>query len=106
VHLEARLAPTVEIAVYYVAAEALANCAKHARASVVRISARVSPDLLYLSIDDDGIGGADRTKGSGLVGLIDRIEAFGGTVKITSPEGRGTTLEIRMPLDRSVRPPS
>jgi signal transduction histidine kinase len=104
VHLEARLAPTVEIAVYYVTAEALANCAKHARASRVTIAARVSPDLLYLSIDDDGVGGADRTKGSGLVGLIDRIEAFGGTVKITSPEGRGTTLEIRMPLDRSERP--
>jgi signal transduction histidine kinase len=98
VRIEARIPPSVEIAAYYVVAEALANSAKHARASVVTVDARVEGDVLHLSIRDDGIGGADPAKGSGLVGLIDRIEALGGTITITSPEGGGSTLQVRLPF--------
>jgi signal transduction histidine kinase len=99
VQIETRIPPTIEIAAYYVATEALANCAKHARASVVTVDARVQGDVLHLSITDDGVGGADPAKGSGLVGLIDRIEALGGTITVTSPQGGGSTLQVRLPFD-------
>jgi signal transduction histidine kinase len=99
VEIDARIRPSVEIAAYYVVAEALANCTKHARASVVAVQAHVAGDVLYLSITDDGVGGADPAKGSGLVGLIDRIEALGGTITVSSPQGGGTALEVRLPFD-------
>jgi signal transduction histidine kinase len=98
VQIETRIPPSVEIAAYYAVAEALANSAKHARASVVTVDARVEGDVLHLSVSDDGIGGADPAKGSGLVGLIDRIEALGGTITITSPQGGGSTLQVRLPF--------
>jgi signal transduction histidine kinase len=89
------------VAVYYVASEALTNAAKHACASMVHLALEADDASVQLSTRDDGVGGADPTRGSGLVGLRDRIEAFGGGVEVASPSGRGTVLVVRIPLDRS-----
>jgi signal transduction histidine kinase len=88
----------VEIAAYHVAAEALTNAAKYSDASVVRVSAAVVGQTLRLAIRDDGIGGADPVRGSGLTGLRDRVEAVGGTLTIESPPGEGTTVLVALPL--------
>jgi signal transduction histidine kinase len=77
----------------------LANAAKHAHASVVNVTIDASDAILELAIRDDGVGGADPSAGSGLVGLSDRIEALGGKLLVTSPSGKGTTLLIEVPLD-------
>ena len=95
--IEQRLPDSIEIAAYYVVAEALTNAAKHAVASEVKIRARNTIDSLSLSISDDGIGGADSGKGSGLVGLKDRIEVLGGRMQVDSPPGSGTMLDITIP---------
>ncbi|MCU1699722.1 MAG: histidine kinase,GAF protein [Mycobacterium sp.] len=79
-----RLPDSVEVAAYYVVAEALTNTAEHAQASEVNVSADTDGATLRLSIRDDGISGADFTKGSGLVGLHDRVEALGGRVQIST----------------------
>jgi signal transduction histidine kinase len=94
---EGRLPEPVEVAAYYVVSEALTNAAKHAHASVVRVELDTHDAILQLAIRDDGIGGAD-LRGSGLVGLSDRIEALGGTLQVTSPAGKGTILLIDVPL--------
>jgi signal transduction histidine kinase len=78
--------------------EALANAAKHARASAVHVELDTPDRGVRLAIRDDGIGGADPARGSGLTGLRDRIEAVGGTLEVTSPAGRGTTLLIQIPV--------
>jgi signal transduction histidine kinase len=88
----------VEVAAYYAVSEALANAAKHARASAVHIELDAPDATLRLAIRDDGIGGADPAKGSGLTGLRDRIEAVGGTLGVTSPARGGTTLLIKIPV--------
>jgi signal transduction histidine kinase len=88
----------VEVAAYYVVSEALTNAAKHAYASVVRVELGTDEAFLRLAVRDDGIGGADPVQGSGLLGLSDRIEALGGTLEITSPVGKGTTLLVEIPL--------
>ena len=93
-----RLPGHVEVAAYYAVSEALANAAKHARASAVHVELDTPDTVVRLAIRDDGIGGADPAKGSGLVGLSDRIEAVGGTLEVTSPAGNGTTLLIEIPL--------
>jgi signal transduction histidine kinase len=77
----------------------LANAAKHAHASVVNVELDTPDAILRLAIRDDGIGGADPGQGSGLLGLTDRIEALGGTLEVTSPAGKGTTLLIEVPLE-------
>lgn len=92
-----RLPPTVEAAAYYVAAESLTNVAKHANASVVELSAELDDAHLAVAIRDDGAGGADASRGSGLIGLIDRVEALGGTLVCDSPKGMGTTVSIEIP---------
>jgi signal transduction histidine kinase len=89
---------SVEVAAYYVVAEGLTNTAKHARASEVQVRAHTHDDNLCLVIRDDGNGGADPSKGSGLVGLTDRIEALGGRLQISSLTAAGTTLRINIPL--------
>jgi signal transduction histidine kinase len=89
----------VEVAAYYVVSEALTNAAKHAHASVVNIELDTRNAVLHLKIRDDGIGGADLSRGSGLLGLRDRIEALGGTLQVNSPAGNGTTLLIEVPLE-------
>jgi signal transduction histidine kinase len=98
-HAERRLPEPVEVATYYVVSEGLANAAKHAHASVVTVELDTHDAVLRLAIRDDGIGGADPGQGSGLVGLSDRIEALGGTLQVTSPAGKGTTLLIQVPLE-------
>jgi signal transduction histidine kinase len=96
---ERRLPEHVEVAVYYVVSEALTNVAKHAHASLVNVELDAGEKIVRLAIRDDGIGGADLGRGSGLVGLSDRIEALGGTLQLTSPSGSGTTLLIEIPLE-------
>jgi signal transduction histidine kinase len=99
-----RLPDYVEVAGYYVVAEALTNVTKHAQASQVHLAVKTEGDYLYLSIRDDGIGGADTGNGSGLIGLVDRVEALGGRIGITSHRGDGTSLDVRIPLARDAVP--
>ena len=93
-----RLPDHVEVAAYYAVSEALANAAKHARASVVHVELDTPNTVVRLAIRDDGIGGADPARGSGLTGLRDRVEALGGTLDVTSPARSGTTLLIKIPV--------
>jgi signal transduction histidine kinase len=95
---EVRLPEPVEVAAYYVVSEALTNAAKHAHASVVNIDVEAHRGVLTVSVRDDGAGGADPTAGSGLLGLKDRAEAIGGRISLRSPRGRGTSLELELPL--------
>ena len=96
--VDARLPQPVEVAAYYVVAEALTNAAKHARASVVRVDVGATDDALRLLVRDDGVGGADPSRGSGLIGLSDRVAAVGGRIEITSPPGGGTSLLVTIPV--------
>jgi signal transduction histidine kinase len=98
VQVEGPLPDEVEVAAYYVVAEALTNAAKHARASVVRMEVTSDDGTLTLMVRDDGSGGADPGGGSGLVGLRDRVEALGGTIKIDSPAGSGTCVLATLPI--------
>jgi signal transduction histidine kinase len=93
-----RLPDHVEVTAYYAVSEALANAAKHAHASAVHVELDTPDTAVRLRIRDDGIGGADPARGSGLTGLRDRIEAVGGTFDVTSPAGGGTTLLIEIPV--------
>ncbi|MDT5012656.1 MAG: hypothetical protein QOH57_4273 [Mycobacterium sp.] len=96
-----RLPDSLEVAAYYVVAEALANTAKHAQASAVKLSLEADDANVRLSIRDDGIGGADSRNGSGLIGLADRVEALGGQLQISSHYGRGTSLLATIPFEGS-----
>jgi signal transduction histidine kinase len=98
VEVPARLAEPVEVAAYYVVSETLANTAKHAHASVIHVRVQAGDDRLQLSVRDDGVGGATPGRGSGLVGLTDRVQALGGTITIHSPAGQGTRLQIDLPV--------
>jgi signal transduction histidine kinase len=100
VTVEGRLAEQVELAAYYAVAEALTNAAKHARATVVDVRVMANADRLDVWIRDDGLGGADIGRGSGLEGLMDRVRTLGGDMSLHSPSGRGTTIEISLPLNR------
>jgi signal transduction histidine kinase len=99
----ARLPEPVEVAAYYVVSEALANAAKHAQASVAHVQAQARDGHLHLTVRDDGVGGATPGGGSGLVGLADRVEALGGTIRLDSPVGQGTTLQVDLPTHRGDR---
>jgi signal transduction histidine kinase len=94
VQVQTPLPEPVEVAAYYAVAEALANAVKHAHASVVRVHARERTGRLHLLVRDDGVGGTDPARGSGLIGLTDRVQALGGTITVHSPIGGGTTLLI------------
>jgi signal transduction histidine kinase len=94
-----RLPENVEVAAYYVASEALANAAKHARASHIGLSLEPRGDRVVVSISDDGIGGADADGGSGLVGLRDRLAAVGGSIDVQSVTGAGTRITAEIPLE-------
>ena len=95
------LGQQAEAAAYFTASEALANTAKHAQASVIDLRVHGDDSALTLSIRDDGIGGADPSRGTGITGLKDRIEALGGTISVLSPPGHGTTLHVRLPVGPS-----
>ena len=101
VRLDSRLADQVEATAYFAVAEVLTNASRHASASHVWIAAEVADGVLRVSIRDDGLGGADARRGSGLTGLKDRIEAVGGTIRVESPPGSGTTIEVRIPIVQS-----
>jgi signal transduction histidine kinase len=93
-----RLPEAVETTAYFVVAEALTNVVKHAGADRARVRARPEGDWLTLEISDDGCGGAAPGRGSGLVGLSDRVQAAGGTISVTSPPGAGTAMSVILPL--------
>jgi len=95
----ARCPEPIEVAAYYVASEALANTMKHAQASHAEISLSTRHGSLLLSIRDDGVGGADPARGSGLAGLTDRVEALGGSIHLHSTAGAGTHITVDLPLN-------
>jgi signal transduction histidine kinase len=102
VRIDGRLPEPVEEAAYYVVSEALTNAAKHAGASAVHVEVDATADghgVLRVCIHDDGRGGADFTRGSGLVGLKDRVEALGGRFSVQSPVGGGTRLDATLRFD-------
>ena len=95
---DGRLPGSCEATAYYVAAEAFTNAAKHAKASAVDILIERADGTLTVQVRDNGIGGADTARGSGLVGLRDRVEAVGGTMTLDSPARAGTILTVRLPV--------
>ena len=98
--VEQHLPEHVEVNAYYVVAEALTNVAKHASASAVTVTAEAdaADEVLRVTVRDDGTGGADFTRGSGLMGLKDRVDAIGGRLLVDSPRGAGTSLRAEIPL--------
>ncbi|MDN3358563.1 GAF domain-containing sensor histidine kinase [Actinomadura sp. DC4] len=95
--VDRRLSEELEVTLYRVASEALTNVLKHAHASLTRVRLHRDGSRIHLAICDDGVGGADTTRGSGLTGLKDRVNALGGTVQITSPAGNGTSVLMTIP---------
>jgi signal transduction histidine kinase len=93
-----RLPGSCEITAYYVAAEAFTNAAKHAGASAVDIVIEEAAGTLRVQVRDVGAGGADATRGSGLTGPRDRVEAVGGSMTVDSPTGAGTVLTVLLPV--------
>lgn len=99
VRIDRRMPERVEVAAYYVVSEALTNAVEHTNTSVVRIRVDLSDGVLSLSVDDDGVGGADFGRGARLIGLEDRVEAVGGKIKIASLPGHGTSVQVRVPVE-------
>jgi signal transduction histidine kinase len=97
VEIEERLPEPLEVAAYYVVSESLANVAKHARATSVRIDVVKENGLLVLDVVDDGVGGADSERGSGLRGLADRVETLEGRLRVWTPRGGGTRVKAEIP---------
>jgi signal transduction histidine kinase len=95
---DGRFPEPVEVAAYYVVSEALTNAVKYADTPVVDVTVAVDGPALRVEVRDDGRGGADPAEGSGLLGLRDRVEAIGGTIRLTSPPGAGTSLRVELPL--------
>ena len=102
IDLDRRMPESVEVAAYYVAAESITNAIKHGDASAIEIQAKAHNGRLELVVRDDGVGGADPGRGSGIVGLRDRVAAIGGQMTIESPRGSGTTVRASLP---SMTPP-
>jgi signal transduction histidine kinase len=105
--VEDRLPDHVEISAYYIVAEALTNAVKHSGASLITVSAEVAQvdGALRLEVADDGVGGAEFSGGTGLLGLKDRVDALGGRIDLHSPRGRGTTLCVVLPLNQATAKP-
>ena len=98
VRADERLPEPVEVSAYYVVAEALTNAAKHSGASAVSVEVEVAGEALRVAVRDDGAGGADLARGTGLAGLKDRVEALGGRIFLDSRPGAGTSLQAEFPL--------
>jgi PAS domain S-box-containing protein len=96
--LDERLPEPLEAAAYYLIAEALTNVTKYAEASTVRVRVALSDTTVVVEVSDDGIGGADPAGGSGLRGLVDRVESLEGTLEVVSPAGVGTSLRAEIPV--------
>jgi signal transduction histidine kinase len=105
VRADGRLPEPIEVAVYYIVSEALTNTAKHGQASTVAVRVVADGDELRIGIRDDGAGGAEFGRGSGLVGLRDRVEALGGWITLQSEPGAGTSLEVELPVTQRVGAP-
>ncbi|WP_171906833.1 GAF domain-containing protein [Jiangella alba] len=101
-----RYPPPVEVAAYYIVSEALTNVTKHAQAKYAEVAVEERDDTLRLSVRDDGIGGAEQHRWSGLVGLRDRVEALGGSIDVLSPSGQGTVIRASLPVAPAVGEPS
>ena len=116
VDLPERPSPAIETALYYIVSEALTNAIKHSKASGISITiiadhagepfgigldGRGRAMFLHATISDDGIGGADASEGSGLIGLVDRVDALGGHITLDSPAGRGTRVSVELPVQPS-----
>jgi signal transduction histidine kinase len=97
VSIGSRLPEALEVAAYYLVSESLANVGKHAQASSVTVGVTRRATDVVVEITDDGVGGADEERGSGLRGLADRVEALGGRLRVWSPAGRGTRVRAEMP---------
>ena len=95
---DARFPPATEIAAWFVIAEAVTNAVRHARATRIVVSAKTEGEALSVTVEDDGIGGAQASGGSGLAGLSDRVAALGGRLELTSPPGSGTRVHAVLPL--------
>ena len=98
--ISGRLPSTVEAVVYYVAAEGLTNVAKYAHATAATLRLEANTNTIVLSVGDNGAGGADPNRGTGLRGLADRVEAIGGKLEVQSPPGQGTMLTASIPCER------
>jgi PAS domain S-box-containing protein len=101
---DVRLEEPIEVAAYFVASEALANAAKHSEASRIDVSLAQHDGRLVLLVGDDGVGGADAALGSGLVGLTDRVEALGGSIRVSSRPGEGTQITAEFPVELGLSP--
>jgi signal transduction histidine kinase len=104
VAVDGRLPEPIELAAYYVVSEALTNATKYAHATVIDVQVAADPGMLRVRVRNDGRGGADPTRGSGLVGLTDRVEAVSGHIRVHSPPDGGTTVQLELPL--TAPPPS
>lgn len=92
--------PRAELTAFFLVSEAMSNIAKHSQATSASIEVHADGDVLHVEIEDDGLGGADTRGGSGLRGLADRVEAVGGTFRVWSPIGGGTTIKAEIPCGR------
>jgi signal transduction histidine kinase len=101
IHTEDRFPEPIEVAAYYAVSEAITNTTKHAEAAHAQVTVEKHDNELVLSVRDDGAGGADPLRGSGLTGLRDRVEALGGAIRINSPTGEGTSIDVTLPLPAS-----
>jgi signal transduction histidine kinase len=101
VGMEERLPESVEVAAYFLVSESLANIAKHAHASIATIAINRESERVVVEVVDDGVGGADTERGSGLRGLADRVEALGGWLRVWSPSGGGTRVRAEIPCASS-----
>ncbi|HEY9350567.1 MAG TPA: histidine kinase, partial [Acidothermales bacterium] len=99
VQIEGRVAEPVEVAAYYVVSESLANIGKHARATSATVDIARNGNQLVVEVVDDGVGGADTERGSGLRGLADRVEALGGRLRVWTPRGGGTRVQAELPCE-------
>ena len=97
VSFRGRYDPALEATVYYVVAESITNAVKHAQASTVAVRAGLRDGAIEVEIRDDGVGGADPRRGTGLIGLRDRVDTLGGTITFASPAGAGTTIRVKLP---------
>jgi len=98
VRVDGRLPESAELTAYYTVSEALTNIAKHGHASGAQVAVAAEPGLLRVLVRDDGRGGADFSRGSGLTGMRDRVEAVGGQISLRSEPGEGTTVEVTLPF--------
>jgi signal transduction histidine kinase len=87
----------IEVAAYYVVCESLANVGKHARATSARVDVSRANGELVVEVVDDGVGGADSERGTGLRGIADRVEALGGRLRVWTPRGGGTRVRADIP---------